>query len=92
MRRAFDPARYRIVLFDQRGCGRSLPHASEPTTEMVFNTTQHLVADLEALRAHLGIDRWLVSGGWAPRAEARGSELPIRDSAKSPPRGRAPSA
>lgn len=63
MRRAFDPARYRIVLFDQRGCGRSLPHASEPTTELAFNTTPHLIADLEALRAHLGIDRWLVSGG-----------------------------
>ncbi len=58
MRRFFDPARYRIVLFDQRGCGRSRPHAS-----LVDNTTWHLVADIEALRAHLGIERWQVFGG-----------------------------
>ena len=63
MRRGFDPGRYRIVLFDQRGCGRSLPHASAPTTDMAFNTTEHLIADMEALRAHLGIARWLVAGG-----------------------------
>lgn len=63
MRRAFDPAKYRVVLFDQRGCGRSTPHASDPATDMRFNTTAHLVADMEVLRAHLGIDRWLVSGG-----------------------------
>ena len=58
MRRYFDPRRYRIVLFDQRGCGRSTPHAS-----LVDNTTWHLVSDIEALRAHLGIDRWQVFGG-----------------------------
>ncbi|MFO1427927.1 MAG: prolyl aminopeptidase [Steroidobacteraceae bacterium] len=58
MRRFFDPKRYRIVLFDQRGCGRSRPHAS-----LVDNTTWHLVADIEALRAHLGIERWQVFGG-----------------------------
>jgi proline iminopeptidase len=63
MRRAFDPAKYRIVLFDQRGCGRSIPHASAPTTEMACNTTEHLIADMEALRTHLGIDRWLLVGG-----------------------------
>ncbi len=63
MRRAFDPARYRVVLFDQRGCGRSTPHASEPTTDMRFNTTPHLIADMERLRDHLGIDRWLILGG-----------------------------
>lgn len=57
-RRFFDPARYRIVLFDQRGCGRSTPHAS-----LVDNTTWHLVGDIEALREHLGIDRWQVFGG-----------------------------
>jgi proline iminopeptidase len=57
-RRFFDPARYRIVLFDQRGCGKSTPHAS-----LVDNTTWHLVGDLEALRAHLGIERWQVFGG-----------------------------
>lgn len=58
MRRFFDPARYRIVLLDQRGCGRSRPHAA-----LVDNTTWHLVDDLERLRQHLGIERWLVFGG-----------------------------
>ena len=57
-RRFFDPARYRIVLFDQRGCGKSKPHAS-----LVDNTTWHLVADIEALRQKLGIDKWVVFGG-----------------------------
>jgi len=63
MRRMFDPARYRAVLFDQRGCRRSTPHASDPGTSLEHNTTDHLVADMEALREHLGIDRWLVTGG-----------------------------
>ncbi len=58
MRRYFDPAQYRIVLFDQRGCGRSRPHAS-----VVANTTWHLVADIELIRVTLGIDRWIVFGG-----------------------------
>lgn len=58
MRRFHDPARYRIVLFDQRGSGRSTPHA-----DLVDNTTWDLVADIEALRAHLGIERWQVFGG-----------------------------
>ena len=62
-RRLFDPARYRIVLFDQRGCGLSIPHASEPGADLSANTTWHLVADMERLRAHLGIDRWQVFGG-----------------------------
>jgi proline iminopeptidase len=62
-RRLFDPAAYRVVLFDQRGAGRSRPPASEPNTSMVANTTQHLIADMERLREHLGIDRWLVLGG-----------------------------
>ncbi|MBZ0222233.1 MAG: prolyl aminopeptidase [Dokdonella sp.] len=57
-RRFFDPAQYRIVLFDQRGCGRSTPHA-----ELSDNTTWHLVQDIETLRAHLGIARWQVFGG-----------------------------
>jgi proline iminopeptidase len=57
-RRFFDPARYRVILFDQRGCGRSRPHA-----ELRENTTQHLVADMERLRIELGIERWLVFGG-----------------------------
>jgi proline iminopeptidase len=62
-RRFFDPAAYRIVLFDQRGCGRSRPHASELTTELSVNTTWHLLADLERLRRYLGIDRWMLFGG-----------------------------
>lgn len=57
-RRFFDPSRYRIVLFDQRGCGRSTPHG-----ELADNTTPHLIADMEALRRELGIERWLVFGG-----------------------------
>jgi len=57
-RRFFDPARYRIVLFDQRGSGRSRPHA-----ELSHNTSQDLVADMERIRAALGIERWLVFGG-----------------------------
>ncbi|GGM10638.1 prolyl aminopeptidase [Nakamurella endophytica] len=62
-RRLFDPARYRIVLFDQRGCGRSTPHAGAPDADLSTNTTWHLVADMERLREHLGIDRWHVFGG-----------------------------
>ncbi|MFJ3584362.1 prolyl aminopeptidase [Streptomyces sp. NPDC090127] len=62
-RRVFDPEKYRIVLFDQRGCGRSLPHASDPAADMAVNTTAHLVADMERLREHLGVDRWLLHGG-----------------------------
>jgi proline iminopeptidase len=58
MRRFHDPARYRIVLFDQRGAGRSTPHA-----DLVDNTTWDLVADIEKLRRHLGIERWQVFGG-----------------------------
>ncbi|MCC6302278.1 MAG: prolyl aminopeptidase [Gammaproteobacteria bacterium] len=57
-RRFFDPEIYRIVLFDQRGCGRSTPHA-----ELRDNTTPHLVADMEHIRAQLGIERWVVFGG-----------------------------
>jgi len=57
-RRFFDPAIYRIVLFDQRGCGKSTPHA-----ELTDNTTWDLVADIERLRGHLSIDRWQVFGG-----------------------------
>ena len=62
-RRLFDPATTRIVLFDQRNCGRSRPHASEPDVDLSTNTTQHLIADMEALREHLGVERWLVFGG-----------------------------
>ena len=62
-RRFFDPARYRIVLFDQRGCGRSTPHASAADADLSSNTTWHLVADLERLRVARGIERWQVFGG-----------------------------
>ena len=62
-RQLFDPDRYRLVLLDQRGCGRSLPHASDPGADLSANTTWHLVADLERLREARGIERWLVFGG-----------------------------
>lgn len=62
-RRAFDPARYRIVQFDQRGCGRSVPHASDPATDMTCNTTTHLLSDMEQLREQLRVSRWLLFGG-----------------------------
>jgi proline iminopeptidase len=62
-RRFFDPDAYRIVLFDQRNCGRSRPHASDPSVQLANNTTQDLVGDIETLREHLGIDRWLLFGG-----------------------------
>ncbi len=62
-RRLFDPAAYRAVLLDQRNCGRSTPHASAPDTVLTSNNTANLIADLELLRQHLHIDRWLVAGG-----------------------------
>ena len=75
MRRFFDPARYRIVLFDQRGCGKSRPHA-----ELRQNTTWDLVEDIERLREHLGIERWLVFGGsWGSTlALAYAQKHPVR--------------
>ncbi len=84
MRRFFDPAAYRIVLFDQRGCGRSLPHAGDAEVDLSANTTHHLIDDLERLRQHLGIERWLVFGGswgstlglaYAERCTERVSEM-----------------
>ncbi len=62
-RRLFDPSAYRLVLFDQRNCGRSTPHASILDTDLKSNTTAHLLSDIEQLRQHLNIDRWLVFGG-----------------------------
>lgn len=74
-RRFFDPRRYRIVLFDQRGAGKSTPHA-----ELRDNTTWHLVADIEAIREHLRIERWGVFGGsW-------GSTLALAYAQKHPER------
>lgn len=74
-RRFFDPKDYRVVIFDQRGAGRSRPHAAT-----AGNTTPHLIGDMEALREHLEIDRWLVFGGsWgATLALAYGIEHPER--------------
>jgi proline iminopeptidase len=81
-RRFFDPTRYRIVLFDQRGCGQSTPHAS-----LEENTTWHLVADIEQLREHLKIEKWQVFGGswgstlalaYAQRHPDRVTELVLR--------------
>lgn len=86
VRRYFDPERYRVVLFDQRGCGRSTPHASDPGTDLRHNTTAHLLADMELLRRHLNIDRWLLFGGswgstlllaYAERHPERVSEIVI---------------
>ena len=82
MRRFHDPDRYRIVLFDQRGSGRSTPHA-----DLTDNTTWDLVADIEKLRLHLGIERWQVFGGswgstlalaYAETHPARVTELVLR--------------
>lgn len=79
-RRLFNPAAYRIVLFDQRNCGRSLPHASAPDTDLANNNTWSLVADIERLRQHLDIERWLVLGGsW-------GSTLALAYAEKHPAR------
>ena len=58
VRRFFDPSHYRIILYDQRGAGKSLPHG-----ELRDNTTPHLIADLEKLRAYLGVDQWYIFGG-----------------------------
>lgn len=61
-RAKFDPSRFRIVGFDQRGCGQSTPHVTAAGYDLGANTTARLVGDIEALREHLGIDRWLVNG------------------------------
>src|SRR5438093_10214327 len=62
-RQLFDPAAYRVVLFDQRGCGRSTPPANTAGADLSTNVTHHLIADIERLRESLGIDCWLVLGG-----------------------------
>lgn len=58
----FDTERHRIVMFDQRGCGRSTPLADNPDVDLSVNTTSHLVSDIETLREHLGISTWVVLG------------------------------
>lgn len=86
-RRLFDPDAYQIILLDQRNCGRSRPHAGDAGVSLEANTTWHLVADIERLREHLGIGRWLVFGGswgstlalaYAQRHPDRVSELVLR--------------
>ncbi|APB00112.1 Prolyl aminopeptidase [Nocardia seriolae] len=83
-RRHFDPDRYLIVGFEQRGCGRSRPLATGDPAALGRNTTHHLIADIEALRTHLGVDKWLVNGvswgttlalAYAQARPARVSEL-----------------
>src|SRR5262249_20458381 len=77
-RRFFDPLSYRIIIFDQRGAGRSTPIG-----ELTDNTTRHLVGDIEALRRHLGVERWVVFGGsW-------GSTLALNYAERHPERCRA---
>ncbi|MBF6088963.1 prolyl aminopeptidase [Nocardia cyriacigeorgica] len=85
-RQFFDPERYRIVLFDQRGCGRSTPHIADGA-DLSLNTTDHLIADIEQLREALGIEQWLVFGGswgstlalaYAQRYPRRVTELVLR--------------
>lgn len=61
-RTVFDRSAYRVVLFDQRGCGRSRPSASDPATVLDTNTTAHQIEDIERLREHLGVERWVVYG------------------------------
>jgi len=94
-RRLFDPATYRIVLLDQRGCGRSRPDAGLPTTSLAAITTEHLIGDLERLREHLRIERWLVLGGswgstlalaYAQRHPCRVTELVLFSVATTTPR------
>lgn len=63
IRQTFDPAAYRVVLFDQRGCGRSRPLADSAAADLSANTTEHLIRDIERLRAHVGIQDWVVTGG-----------------------------
>jgi proline iminopeptidase len=61
-RTKLDPSRFRIIGLDQRGCGRSVPHVTAPGYDLGQNTTAHLLRDLELLREHLGVDRWLLNG------------------------------
>ncbi|WP_159943011.1 MULTISPECIES: prolyl aminopeptidase [unclassified Nocardiopsis] len=86
-RRLFDPERYRILLFDQRNCGRSTPHASQMDTDLSTNTTWTLVGDMERLREMIGAETWQVFGGswgsclalaYAQRHPDRVSELIVR--------------
>lgn len=61
-RAKFDPSRFRVIGLDQRGCGRSRPHVTAPGYDLSANTTASLIADIERVRVHLGVDKWLVNG------------------------------
>jgi proline iminopeptidase len=64
-RQFFDPKRYQIILFDQRGCGRSIPHAGDTIDALKENTTAHLISDIEKIRTHFNIDKWMLfAGSW----------------------------
>ncbi|MFF4592186.1 prolyl aminopeptidase [Amycolatopsis sp. NPDC001319] len=66
-RKGFDPEKFRIILFDQRGCGESVPNIADPAVGLEHNTTHHLIADMERLREHLGVEKWMLYGGsWGP--------------------------
>ncbi|MHC2297533.1 proline iminopeptidase [Rhizobium mongolense] len=82
-RRYFDPSAYRIVLFDQRNCGRSLPSAAEFDTDLAANTTWHLVDDIERLRLHLDVETWVIF------ANSWGSTLALAYAESHPDRARA---
>ena len=61
-RNSFDLTRTRVVGFEQRGCGRSAPHVSDPAVSLATNDTPHLIGDIEALREHLNVEAWIVNG------------------------------
>jgi proline iminopeptidase len=77
-RTKFDPSRFRIIGLDQRGCGRSTPLVTAPGYDLGQHTTAELICDIEALREHLGVERWLVSGvSWERRSRSP-TPRPIR--------------
>ncbi|MGW4488243.1 prolyl aminopeptidase [Amycolatopsis sp. NPDC004368] len=66
-RKGFDPEKFHVIQFDQRGCGKSEPNVADPAVILEHNTTHHLIADLERLREHLGVEKWMLFGGsWGP--------------------------
>ena len=76
--RSVDLERFRVIAFDQRNRGRSTPHASDPAADMTLNTTQHLIGDMEQLREHLGVGKYLLCGAsWGSTLSlAHGEEYP----------------
>jgi proline iminopeptidase len=79
-RRSFDPEKFRIIIVDQRNCGRGLPHASDPAADMNLNTAGYLLRDMEQLRGHLGAKKWLLRGG------SRGVTLSVAYAERHPER------